>query len=79
MPPISHRPRRAVGAFLAAATAALTIALPNLSAAQPSGAKAAGTHPSGAKAAAAPVRYEAESAVISEGAAESNHDGFSGT
>ncbi|MEU5644309.1 PQQ-dependent sugar dehydrogenase [Streptomyces milbemycinicus] len=77
MPPISHRPRRAVGAFLAAATAALTIALPNLSAAQPSGAQLAGAP--GAKAAAAPVRYEAESAVITEGAAESNHDGFSGS
>ncbi|MGW7658419.1 cellulase family glycosylhydrolase, partial [Streptomyces tendae] len=69
MAPFHRRPRRAVGALLAAATAALTIALPNLSAAQPSGARAA----------PAPVRYEAESAVISEGAVESNHDGYSGS
>ncbi|WP_434094505.1 PQQ-dependent sugar dehydrogenase [Streptomyces jumonjinensis] len=47
------------------------MALPPLGHAQPG--------PVADRAAAAPVRYEAESATISQGATESNHTGFSGT
>jgi glucose/arabinose dehydrogenase len=65
--PIPHRSRRAIGVLVAAATAALSVALPSPSAARPT------------PAAAAPVRYEAESATVSQGAVESNHVGHSGT
>lgn len=65
--PIPRRSRRAIGVLVAAATAALTVALPLPSAAQP------------ASTAAAPVPYEAESATVSRGAVESNHAGHSGT
>ncbi|MGW2562666.1 PQQ-dependent sugar dehydrogenase [Streptomyces sp. NPDC001514] len=54
---------------MAAATAALTVALPSpspSSTGQPAAATAA-------------VRYEAEAATVSQGAVESNHTGFSGT
>lgn len=67
MAPIPRRSRRAIGVLVAAATAALTVALPLPSAAQP------------ASTAAAPVPYEAESATVSRGAVESNHAGHSGT
>ncbi|WP_323392692.1 CBM35 domain-containing protein [Streptomyces jumonjinensis] len=66
-----RRSRRATGVLVAVATAALTMALPPLGHAQPG--------PVADRAAAAPVRYEAESATISQGATESNHTGFSGT
>ncbi|WP_405807064.1 PQQ-dependent sugar dehydrogenase [Streptomyces sp. NBC_00210] len=72
MAPTPRRSRRAAGALVAAATAALTVALPTLSNAQPA-AHAERT------VSAAPVRYEAESATVSQGATESNHAGFSGT
>ncbi|MFE7132672.1 PQQ-dependent sugar dehydrogenase [Streptomyces sp. NPDC057638] len=62
-----RRSRRAIGSLVAVATAALTVALPPLAHAQPGAERAA------------PVRYEAESALISQGATESNHTGFSGT
>jgi glucose/arabinose dehydrogenase/phosphatidylethanolamine-binding protein (PEBP) family uncharacterized protein len=71
--PIPRRSRRAIGVLAAAATAALTVALPTLSNAQPADPAKAGAVK------AAPVRYEAEAATISQGAAESNHTGFSGT
>ncbi|MEU5978675.1 PQQ-dependent sugar dehydrogenase [Streptomyces sp. NPDC047315] len=61
-----RRTRSAIGVLVAAATAALTVALPATGVAQPASGKAA------------PVRYEAESASISQGAVESNHAGFSG-
>ncbi|MGW5674815.1 PQQ-dependent sugar dehydrogenase [Streptomyces sp. NPDC003860] len=61
-----RRTRSANGVLVAAATAALTVALPATGAAQP----VSGT--------AAPVRYEAESASIPQGAVESNPVGHSG-
>ncbi|MEW2082075.1 PQQ-dependent sugar dehydrogenase [Streptomyces sp. NPDC005283] len=72
MAPTPRRSRRAIGALVAAATAALTVALPTVSNARPA---AAGT----AVVKAAPVRYEAETATISQGVVESNHSGHSGT
>ncbi|NUK22452.1 PQQ-dependent sugar dehydrogenase [Streptomyces lunaelactis] len=83
MAPIPRRSRRAIGVLVAAATAALTVALPTPSNAQPSADSSAAPAKAGAvKAApvkAAPVRYEAEAATISQGAVESNHAGYSGT
>ncbi|MER6911171.1 PQQ-dependent sugar dehydrogenase [Streptomyces sp. NPDC000594] len=66
-----RRSRRAIGTLLAAATALLTMALPPLSHAEPV--------PVSDRDRAAPVRYEAETATISQGAVESNHTGYSGS
>ncbi len=67
-----RRSRRAIGVLVAAATAALTVALPTLSNAQPNSDGTAAVR-------AAPVRYEAEAATVAQGAVESNHAGHSGT